>query len=76
MKAVVGPRGRVTIPKLLRDRLGLRAGTILALDAVNGRLVGTKVTATEIDDLYGSLDLGMTTDAMMSELRGSGPNAS
>jgi antitoxin PrlF len=29
MKAVVAERGQVTIPKRLRDRLGIRPGTVL-----------------------------------------------
>lgn len=74
MKAIVSEKGQVTIPKRLRDRLGLRAGTVLEFDEDEGRLVGRKAPTTDpLDELFGSLDLGMTTDEMMDELRGPGP---
>jgi len=74
MKAIVSEKGQVTIPKRLRDRLGLRAGTVLDFDEEAGRLVGRKAAkADPLDALYGTLDLGMTTDEMMNELRGPGP---
>jgi antitoxin PrlF len=42
MKAIVSEKGQVTIPKSVRDRLGLRAGTVLSFEAVGGKLVGKK----------------------------------
>ena len=46
MKAVVAERGQVTIPKALRDKLGIRPGTALEFTAKNGLLVAQK---TETD---------------------------
>jgi antitoxin PrlF len=75
MKTTVSVKGQITIPKRLRDRLGLRPGTVLDFDEADGRLVGRKlVPADHLDDLVGILprpDGG--TDTTIRELRGPGP---
>ncbi len=47
MKAVVSEKGQVTIPKELREHLGLTRGTILDFEAVEGTLVARKDLATD-----------------------------
>ena len=42
MKSIVSEKGQVTIPKPVRERLGLRPGTVLEFEAREGRLVGKK----------------------------------
>jgi antitoxin PrlF len=42
MKSVVSEKGQVTIPKPVRDRLGLKPGTELTFEASEGRLIGRK----------------------------------
>lgn len=42
MKTTISEKGRVTIPKAIRDKLGLRPGTILDFNAVEGKLIGVK----------------------------------
>jgi len=42
MKTIVSEKGQVTVPKALRDALGLVPGTILDFEAAHGRLVGRK----------------------------------
>jgi antitoxin PrlF len=72
MKAKVADRGQVTIPKILRDRLGIRPGTILEFEEDQGKLVAVKAVATDaVDQLYGTLGSGRRTDDIMQELRGS-----
>jgi AbrB family looped-hinge helix DNA binding protein len=39
MKATIGPKGRVTIPKPLRDGLGIRPGMVLEFEEVSDRFV-------------------------------------
>lgn len=52
MKAKVAERGQVTIPKVLRDRLGIRPGTILEFKEDHGKIVAVKaVTMDTIDQL-------------------------
>ncbi len=75
MRTTVSEKGQITIPKRLRDRLGLRPGTVLEFEETNGRLVGRKlVLADHLDDLIGILDLPGGTDAFIREIRGPGPD--
>jgi len=48
MKSVVSEKGQVTIPKDLRDRLGLRAGTTLHFTEVNGVLHAQKILTEDV----------------------------
>ncbi len=70
MKAKVAERGQVTIPKVLRERLGIRPGTVLEFKEVQGKLVAVKAAAMDtIDQFYGKLGSGRRTDDVMRELR-------
>jgi antitoxin PrlF len=42
MKTTVSEKGQITIPKAIRDKLGLRPGTVLDFTAAEGRLIGVK----------------------------------
>lgn len=71
MKTVVSEKGQVTIPKPLRERLGIRAGQVLELREEGGRIVATKAVAEAGPArAYGILRLGRPTDQLMEELRG------
>jgi AbrB family looped-hinge helix DNA binding protein len=71
MKSTVSEKGQVTIPKRLRERLGLRPGTQLEFREEQGRLVATKTTPEDpVERVYGILDLGRSTDELFSVLRG------
>ncbi len=71
MKAIVSQKGQVTIPKPLRDRLGIRPGQALDFREDRGRLVATKTNPKDpLEKLYGILKLGKSTDELMKELRG------
>ena len=76
MKTTVSEKGQITIPKRLRDRLGLRPGTILDFEEADGRLVGRKIIpADHLDALVGIVPSPAGgTDALIRELRGPGPN--
>ena len=74
MKTTVSEKGQITIPKRLRDRLGLRPGTVLDFEEAGGRLVGRKlVPADHLDELVGILDLPGGVGALVRETRGPGP---
>ncbi len=71
MKGVVGERGQVTIPKQLRDRLGIRPGEVLDFEEDAGRLVARKVTERDpVDAVYGILRLPASVDQLIEEMRG------
>lgn len=68
----VTERGQVTIPKPLRERLGIRPGETLEFDeGEGGGLVVRKASdRSSVDAAYGVLRLGQSTDELVSELRG------
>jgi len=71
MKTVVSEKGQVTIPKPLRDRLGIRPGQVLEFRDEHGYLVATKATPLDaVESVYGVLKLGRSTDDVMKTLRG------
>jgi AbrB family looped-hinge helix DNA binding protein len=73
MQSVVSDKGQVTIPKLLRDRLGIRAGETLQFREENGQLIASKALAQDpVGAVYGILELGQTTDEFVRALRGDG----
>ena len=40
--AIVAERGQVTIPKALRDRMGIRPSTVLSFSVKDGALIAVK----------------------------------
>lgn len=74
MKATVSEKGQVTIPKRLRERLGIRAGETLEFEEGDGRLIASKTSDHDpVDEVYGILELERGTDAFVVELRGAPP---
>jgi AbrB family looped-hinge helix DNA binding protein len=72
MKAIVSEKGQVTIPKACRDRLGLRAGTVLEFEAEGGRLVAVKRQAGDVFRKWrgrGRLPGGLSADAYLARAR-------
>ena len=71
MKARVAERGQVTIPKRLRDRLGVKPGTVLEFTEEHGRLIATKRDETDpIGRAIGCLRNKGNTDTIIARLRG------
>jgi antitoxin PrlF len=71
MKSRVTERGQVTIPKRIRDRLGIRAGQVIEFEEDRGRVVLTKLAARDVTDaLFGILSAGQSTDELVDQLRG------
>ncbi len=74
MKSTVSEKGQVTIPKRLRERLGIRAGETLEFEEDDGRLVATKASERDpVSEVYGILQLEGGTDAFLDDLRGDAP---
>ena len=72
MKATVGERGQVTIPKPLRERLGIRAGQQLDFREEDGKLIATKGSSGQnpAASVFGILRLPAGVDALIDEMRG------
>lgn len=71
MRSTVSKRGQVTIPKPLRERMGISPGQVLDFEVVEGRLVASKVAARDpVDEVYGVLGRTASTDVFMGEIRG------
>lgn len=71
MHAVVAERGQVTIPKALRERLGIGPRTVLDFEAEDGRLIAVKVPPCDpVGEVIGCLQLDKDTDALIAEMRG------
>lgn len=70
MKAIVAERGQVTIPKALRDKLGIRPGTALEFAAKDGTLIARKAETDPVSRVFGCLGRGMDTDKFMRGVRG------
>lgn len=71
MKSVVSEKGQVTIPKRLRDRLGIGPGVVLEFREEAGTLVAAKVSGEDaVASVYGILDVGRPVDELVDELRG------
>lgn len=70
MKAVVAERGQVTIPKALRQKLGIRPGTVLEFEINDSMLIATKTDEQDsVDKMYGCLGK-LNSDKVMKLLRG------
>lgn len=69
MKAVVAERGQVTIPKSLREKLGIAPGTVLEFEIERGQLVAKKKAVDPVSSVIGCLPAG-STDDFIKELRG------
>jgi AbrB family looped-hinge helix DNA binding protein len=66
-------KGQVTIPKRLRDYLGLKPGSIVDFELTDNQVVlktGKQQRKGRFDALLGSARLGMTTDELMDLTRG------
>ena len=75
MEAIVAERGQITLPKAVRDALGLSKGTKLRVELDGGRIVLRKDVDDAISRVRGRVPLppGVSTDDIMRELRGRAP---
>ena len=75
MEAIVAERGQITLPKAVRDALGLTKGTQLKVELDGSRIILRKNVDDAISRARGRFKLpaGVTTDDIMRELRGRAP---
>jgi antitoxin PrlF len=72
MRSTVTENGQITIPKPIRDRLGIRPGDVLEFgEHPDGGEVARKVAMrSRVDELYGVLRAPGGTDELIESLRG------
>ena len=73
MQAKLTSKGQVTVPKSCRDKLGLKTGTVLDFEAVDGVLVARKVQTEDPFQKWrgrGKLPVGKNVDAYLKQVRG------
>ncbi len=76
MEATVAERGQITLPKAVRDALGLTKGTVLKVELNGGTIVLRKDVSDAISRARGRFKLppGVSSDDIMRELRGRAPD--
>ncbi|MDA2934877.1 AbrB/MazE/SpoVT family DNA-binding domain-containing protein [Acidobacteria bacterium AH-259-D05] len=74
--ATISTKGQITVPKALREKLGLRPGTRLEFHVEEGKLVAQKVLEKDpFQNWVGRAKSRFreTTDEMVNEMRGGPP---
>jgi len=75
MEATVAERGQITLPKAVRDALGLTKGSKLKVELIDGRIVLRKDVDDALSRVRGrfKLDGFANTDEAMRAIRGHAP---
>jgi AbrB family looped-hinge helix DNA binding protein len=76
MDATVAERGQITLPKAVRDALGLTKGTKLKVELIDGRIILRKDVDDALSRLRGRFKLAegfKSTDEAMRAIRGRAP---
>lgn len=75
MEATVAERGQITLPKAVRDALGLVKGTQLTVELDGNKIILRKNVDDAISRARGRfrLDVGRSSDDVMRALRGRAP---
>ncbi len=70
-ESVLAERGQVTIPKAIRDKLGLKPGTRLRFELDKGKiLISKEISKDPIERVRGILPYVKPSDQLIAELRG------
>ena len=72
MNAILSEKGQITIPKAIRDKLGLVPGVVLEFDAIKGQLIARKKLSHDVFKKWrggGKLPKGMTVDSYLKRTR-------
>ncbi len=72
MKTIVSEKGQITIPKTIRERLGILPGTVLEIESVEGKLVATKKDPIDVFHKWagrGKIPGNLTVDEYLKKVR-------
>jgi AbrB family looped-hinge helix DNA binding protein len=71
MKTRVSERGQITIPKKVRERLGIRPGQELEVREQDGAIIASKALTTDpLTTVTGIIEIDERTDALIDKIRG------
>jgi AbrB family looped-hinge helix DNA binding protein len=73
MKTIVSEKGQITIPKKIRDKLGITPGTVLEVDTDRGRLIAVKKQVVDVFQKWrgkGKIPGNMNVDDYLKKVRG------
>jgi antitoxin PrlF len=75
MNSSISSKGQVTVPKALRDQLGLKAGTTVEFELADGGVLMRKGHQGQrpVDRVLGVLERRHSTDALIDQMRGAPP---
>lgn len=75
MNSSISSKGQVTVPKKLRDQLGLKAGTTVEFELADGGVLMRKGHKGErpVDRVRGVLARRLPTDQLIDQMRGARP---
>lgn len=71
-ESVITERGQITLPKELRDRLGLKAGTVITFVPSKQGILIRKAPSGEsaLKSVFGVVKDGLGTDDYLKNIRG------
>jgi antitoxin PrlF len=72
MNAILSKKGRITIPKAIREKLGLLPGAVLEFEAIKDQLVARKKVSHDVFKKWrgrGKLPKGMTVETYLKRTR-------
>jgi antitoxin PrlF len=78
MTSTISSKGQITVPKVVRDRLGLRPGARVDFElTADGVLMrkGHRGGIRAVDRVLGILKRRASTDALIDEMRGPAPGS-
>ncbi|MBN2444216.1 MAG: AbrB/MazE/SpoVT family DNA-binding domain-containing protein [Spirochaetales bacterium] len=72
MKTIVSEKGQITIPKDIRDKMGIKPGTILEIDIQEGKIIAVKKQTVDVFKKWrgkGKLPEGISVDEYLHKAR-------
>jgi len=77
MTSTISSKGQITVPKEVRDFLGLRAGTVVEFEVTTGGVLLRKgyKGVRPVDRVRGILRRTRSTDDLIDDMRGAAPSA-
>jgi antitoxin PrlF len=78
MTSTISSKGQITVPKAVRDKLGLRPGSRVDFQLIaDGALLrkGHRGGVRAVDRVLGILKRGASTDSLIDDMRGPAPTS-